>query len=343
MKKLICLLLIGILILSFSGCGEKLPEQITVLTWKDYVPANVLEDFTQETGINVKVRSVETNEEMLEELRVNNAAYDMVILSDYAADAAIKEDLLQKTDFSDMENLRYVNPAYQSKYFDENNEYTLPYSVAGILIAYDTETSGIVIDGYDDLLAPELHGAVVFLNDESALLGITNLILGKESDSTESLDQNIEVLKSLKNSAMHIGGLYPEDKLISGEAKVGVMFTSRLGYATMLREDLEVVYPKEGFLYSMDVMAVPKNAKGSAGSYLLMNYIQDPMVNGKIIPEISCSTTNLSAEQFMEAEYRNSDGYNIAPDKALKGVLMREISEQKQQEFSAIYKQYFKQ
>ncbi|MBR4030482.1 MAG: extracellular solute-binding protein, partial [Clostridia bacterium] len=132
MKRLLCLLLAGILVLTFSGCGkEVLPEQITVLTWKGYLPANILDDFTKETGINVKVRAAETNDEMLEELRINNGAYDMVILSDYAAETAIKEDLLQKTDFSSMENIKYVNKGFQSKYFDKNNEYTLPYASAG--------------------------------------------------------------------------------------------------------------------------------------------------------------------------------------------------------------------
>ncbi|MBR4029961.1 MAG: extracellular solute-binding protein, partial [Clostridia bacterium] len=210
------------------------------------------------------------------------------------------------------------------------------------LIAYDTENTGIIIDGYDDLLAPELFGKIVFLDDENALLGISNLILGKEADAIESFEQNVEVLQTLKRNAIQIGGIYPEDLLITGEAKVGVMFTSELGYATQYNENLEVVYPNEGFLYSLDVMAVPKNAKGASGAHLLMNYIHDPMVNGKLITEISCSTTNISAEQFMDEEYRNSDGYNIDSDKAQKGILMKEISKQKQEEFSTVYKQYFK-
>lgn len=343
MKKLICLLLIGILLLSLSGCGTEVPEQITVLTWKNYLPASVLDEFTEETGIKVKVRAAETNEEMLEELRVNNGAYDMVILSDYAAETAIKEDLFQKTDFSSMENIKYVNKGFQSKYFDKNNEYTLPYASAGILIAYDPQNTAIVIDGYDDLLAPELYGTIAFLDDENALLGISNLILGLDADSSESFEENIEVLQKLKNNAVRIGGIYPEDLLITGDATVGVMFTSELGYAMQYNEDLEIVYPNEGFLCSLDVMAIPKNSKGAEGVYLLMNYIQDPMVNGKIMTEVVCSTTNLSAVQFMDAEYRNSDGYNIASDKADKGILMMQIPEQKQQEFSTIYQQYFKE
>ena len=331
-----------IFVLSIAGCGEKMPTEITVLTWKDYLPASVIDDFTAETGIKVNMKSAETNEEMLEELRRKDGTYDMVILSDYASDIAIKEGLLQKTDFSKMENLKYVNPGFQSKYYDINNEYTLPYSAAAILIAYDPAKTPIVIDSYSDLLAPELLNSIVFLDDESAILGISNIMLGNEPSNVDNLIETQNILKAFNRNAKRTGGQYIEDLLISGDASVGVMFTSDLGYATTYNKNLEIVYPGEGFLCSIDVMAVPVNAKGVAGVKLLMNYIHDPMVNGKIIPEISCSTVNLSAEQFMDAEYRESIGYNIDADKAGKGILMSKISDEIMEEtFNWRYKRYF--
>lgn len=341
MKKVLCMILAMLFAVPLVGCGEKMPTEINVLTWKDYLPVSVADEFTVETGIKVNMKTANTNEEMLEELRKKDGTYDMVILSDYASDTAIKEGLLQKTDFSKMENMKYVNPGFQSKYYDKNNEYTLPYSAAGILIAYDPAKTPIVIDSYSDLTASELLNSIAFLDDESAILGITNIILGKDPANTVGLGENQKLLGKLNRNAMQTGGRYLEDLLISGDASVGVMFTSNLGFATAYNKKLEIVYPNEGFLCSIDVMAVPVNAKGAKGARMLMNYIHDPMVNGKIIPEISCSTVNLSAEQFMDAEYRDSDGYNIDSDKAEKGILMTEVPEEKMKPFRWTYNRYF--
>ncbi len=327
--------------LSLAGCGEKTPTEINVLTWKDYLPVSVADEFTAETGIKVNMKTANTNEEMLEELRKKDGTYDMVILSDYASDTAIKEGLLQKRDFSKMENLRYVNPGFQSKYYDKNNEYTLPYSAAAILIAYDPAKTPIVIDSYSDLTAPELLDSIVFLEDVSAILGLSNIVLGKEPADTSNLKDNHAILRRFNRNAVKTGGKYLEDLLISGDASVGVLFTSDLGFATAYNKNLEIVYPSEGFLCSIDVMAIPVNAKGISGAEMLMNYIHDPMTNGKIIPEISCSTVNLSAEQFMDAEYRDSDGYNIDLDKAEKAILMPELSEEQTQAFEWRYNRFF--
>ncbi len=341
MKKVLCLILVMVFAFSLVGCGEKLPTEINVLTWKDYLPVSVTDEFTSETGIKVNMKTAQTNEEMLEELRKADGTYDMVILSDYASDIAIKEGLLQKTDFSDMENIKYVNPRFQSKYYDENNEYTLPYSAAGILIAYDPAKTPIVIDSYSDLLAAELLHSVVFVDDASAILGLSNIILGKNPANTDNFEENRKVLEGFERNAIQTNGRYLEDLLISGDAPVGVMFTSNLGFASIYNKKLEIVYPSEGFLCSIDVMAVPVNAKSALGAKMLMNYIHDPIVNGEIIPEILCSTVNLSAEQFMDAEYRDSDGYNIDSDKAEKSIFMTEVPQEKMDEFNKIYSHYF--
>ncbi len=340
-KKIWIVLLCALMLMSVSGCN-KMPKEITLLTWEDYVPQTILQDFTQQTGIAVHCETAETNEEMLEKIETSPGAYDLIIATDYAIDTLVQKQLLEEIDYDDIPNYRYVSDGYKGLYYDPNNQYTVPYSTAGILIGYDPQKAGIEIDAFADLLAPELAGKVTYVDDPNAIVGIANLILQQAPDYTETYEESAKILQALSRSILSVDANMPESPLADGTAAAGVMFTSQLGYAMAVNPNLEVVYPKEGFIYTVDAMAIPAGADGKAGALALMDYIHDPVVNGKIMPEICCSTTNVSAVQFMEESYRTSEGYNIQPDKAAEGVLFKPLDETTQTRLNYIYKKYFK-
>ena len=53
-------------------------EKLRLLTWADYAPAEVVQQFTKETGIEVEV-TVSNNEEMISKLRATQGAgFDLV-------------------------------------------------------------------------------------------------------------------------------------------------------------------------------------------------------------------------------------------------------------------------
>lgn len=343
MKKLTCVfsvLLCVLLVLPLAGCSNE-PKEITLLTWEDYVPEQVLKDFTASSGISVNVVTAETNEDMLALIEKDPSAYDLAIVADYAADTLVQKKLLSEIDTKDMENYKYVSDGYKGKYYDKDNKYTVPYSTAGVLLAYDPTKIPFEITSFAQLLDPALKGAVSYVNDANAIVGIANMILESEPDTIKDEWETKKVVRTMSDSICSAESANPEDTLAKGEASVGVMFTSQLGYATAVNPNLEIVYPKEGFIYSIDVCVIPSKAKAPKNAEKLIDYIQDPMVNGKIMPEIGCSTTNTSAVQFMEDGYRGSKGYNIDPEKAGEGVLFRPLDEETQKNFNFIHKKYF--
>lgn len=340
--SVLCVLLSLALVLPLSGCSNE-PKEITLLTWKDYVPEQILKDFTESSGIKVNVVTAETNEDMLGMIEKDPSAYDLAIVADYAADKLVQKKLLAEIDTKDMENYKYVSDGYKSKYYDPDNKYTVPYSTAGILLAYDKTKVPFEITSFAQLLDPALKNTTSYVDDANAIAGIANMILGESPDKSNDTSNMIKIVKKMADSIYSADSETPEEALANGEASVGVMFTSQLGYATAANPNLEIVYPKEGFIYSIDVCVIPSGAKAPKNAGKLIDYMQDPMVNGKIMPEINCSTTNTSAVQFMEDTYRNSKGYNIDPSKAGEGVLFRPLDEESQKKFNYIQKKYFKE
>jgi len=344
MKRITALLLCIVLILSVSGCGgDKGPKEITLLTLTDYIPKDILNEFTEKTGIKVSHVTASSYDEIKTMVEKDPSAYDLVIACDYVIDAMVKGKLLQEIDYKKFENSKYVVPGYTGKYYDPENRFTVPYAAVAILIGYNPYDSGIIIDSYGDLLAPTLKNSIVFTDDPSVIVGISNMAIGKSPNYYNvSMPDTGKILRGLRQNAYvpATSTDFPEDALINGDASVAVLYSMQLGYAISSNTEIEIAYPKEGFIYSIDCMAIPSGADGKDYSMQFINYAHDPVVNGKLCQEIGYSSTNTSGKQFMDEEYRN-DGYNISNDKAGEGVLFLSQTQDEKNKFVNLYKEQF--
>ena len=328
MKKITALLLCIVMLISLTGCGENdIPKEITILTLSNYLPTDTIKDFTADTGIAVKQVTASSYEEIQQMVEQDSSAYDVVIACDYVMDALVKGKLLQEIDYKKFPNDKYVTPGYKGKYFDPQSKFTVPYAAIGVLIGYDPAKAGIIINSYADLLAPSLKDSVIFIDDYEVVVGIANLLAGKSVDYSENLNDTVKICKALSKSRYPISGdvEYPEDLLVEGQASVGLLYTTQLGYAISANPNLEIVYPKEGFLASIDSLAISSGSDAKASAMKFINFIHDPVTNGKAVQEIGYSSANISGKQFMDEEYRN-DGYNIKNSNADQCILVPKIS-----------------
>ena len=73
--------------------------KVVVYNWSEYVPEEVLEQFTEETGIEVVYSTYESNEVMYAKLQLqNNAGYDVVFPSTYYVSKMAREGRLMALD-----------------------------------------------------------------------------------------------------------------------------------------------------------------------------------------------------------------------------------------------------
>jgi spermidine/putrescine transport system substrate-binding protein len=86
-------LLVGIVSAPSAGA-----EELNLFAWSEYVPQSVLDDFTEETGIQVNYESYASNEEMLAKLMSGAASYDLIQPSEYVVEALVKENQLLPLD-----------------------------------------------------------------------------------------------------------------------------------------------------------------------------------------------------------------------------------------------------
>lgn len=177
MKRIIGLIL-SIVMLSlpltvFSGCSTPREEVLKIRNVGEYMDEEIFAEFEQwyyeETGKNITVEASEfiTLEQLVTEIEIDQADYDLICPSEYTVEHMIKKDLLLKVDKSviDVQGTNENgDPLFKSEYLDiikrvdENFEYAVPYLYGTFGIMYDYSKTGEHIDSWEAIYKGEYNG-----------------------------------------------------------------------------------------------------------------------------------------------------------------------------------------
>src|SRR5947209_5326405 len=112
MKRL--LVLLGCCAVLASGCKKSSSANtLNLFAWSEYIPQEVIDGFTQETGIKVAYETYDKNETMLVKLAQSPGHYDLVQPSEYAVEALIRRQMLEPIDFSQVPNVKNLDPKFR--------------------------------------------------------------------------------------------------------------------------------------------------------------------------------------------------------------------------------------
>ena len=298
---LMCMLLVG--------CqSEKEAEPLVIFTWSDYLPQEVLDAFTAETGIPVEYTYFTQNEEMLTKLQAaNGGTYDLVLASDYIIDIAIKEGLVQKLDKNIITNYQYIGEGFKGQFYDPNDEYTVPFAAGTPLIVYDPAKVDIEVTGYNTWWDPSLENSIVVMDSARVVVGMVLKSMGYSLNESDPaiLAQAEEKLMQLKPNILALDYDTPHEKIISGECAMAFMFTPQAYWAVTERPELEVVYPVEGMGYGVDSFFIPSQAPTAEAANKFLQFI----LEGETAAELAMFTQYMccveTAYDYLPEEYFN--------------------------------------
>lgn len=292
--------------------SEETPQEgssteLNLYTWEGMFPQEVLDGFTQETGIKVNYSNFDTNETMLSKLETAKGGdYDLVIADDYIIETVIKEELAQKLDTGKITNYGNINPLFQSQFYDKNNEYTVPYGSGVQTIVYDPTLVDVEIKGYQDLWDASLQSNVGITYNYRVMNGMALKIMGESYNTTDiaKIEEAGAKMLELAPNIRLIKDDNLQDDLLSGEIGVAVMYTSQVTAAMLANPDLKLVYPEEGLGFGIMNQFIPSNAPHADAAYRFIDYILQPEVSAKCYEFLGYYCTNQAADSLIAEEYR---------------------------------------
>ncbi len=318
MKRLLTLMLALLLVLGGALPLARAEEEkvLNFFSWATYIDDDTVARFTEETGIKVNYATFASNEEMLLKMAASGNEYDVILASDYAINILRKDGKLQMLNKELLPNYQNLDPAFLGQYYDENNEYTVPYTAGTPLIVVNPALTDVEITGYADLWNPELKDNLVIIDDARVMIGIVLKTLGYSFNSTndEELAEAKEKLFALRPNVRAFNYDTPHNDMISGEVAVGFMFTPFVLLAMDANPELQVVYPKEGMGFGIDSLVIAKDAPHPGNAHILLNYLLDSEVAGNTAAMQYYLSPVATAYEFIPEYLRDNPAIRIPAD-----------------------------
>ena len=281
-------------------------NQVIVYNWGEYIDPDVLSMFEKETGIDVVYEEYETNEIMYPKIQSGAIAYDVVCPSDYMVQRMIENNLLAEINFDNVPNLKYIDEPYieQSRQFDPENKYSVPYLFGTVGILYNKTMVDEPIDSWGVLWDEKYKDSILMQDSVRDAFGITLKYLGYSLNSTDldELEEAKDMLIKQKPLVQAYVVDQVRDKMIGNEAAIGVIYSGEALYTQMENPNLEYVIPKEGSNLWIDSWVIPKNAKHKENAEKFINFICRPDVAKMNFDYITYSIPNSEGRKLIEDE-----------------------------------------
>jgi len=285
----------------YPGPGEK---KLNVYIWSEYLPKEVIDEFTRRTGIVVRYDLYDSNEAVLAKLESGVADYDLVVPSDYMIRILIHLKLLRPLDKARLKNVGNLDPRFLNKEFDPGNAYSLPYLWGTTGYGYDkTKTGGVGEDSWAPLFEERNKGQILMLDDMRECFAVALKYQGHSLNSTDPavLKQAADLLKKQKPLVKTYNSSDYENILAAGDVWFSHGYNGQL--AKVVASDpkrFAYVLPKEGATLWIDSVALPAGARNVDSIYAFLDYILEPEVAARIVNGIRYASPNVAARKFID-------------------------------------------
>ena len=287
-------------------------KKVVVYNWGEYLDPEILTMFEEETGIDVVYEEFETNEILYPKISSGAIAYDVICPSDYMIQRMIKNDLLAEINFDNIPNIKNIGKEYmdQSRQFDPENKYSVPYCWGTVGILYNKTMVDEPVTSWSILWDEKYKDNILMQDSVRDAFGVTLKYLGYSLNSTDldELTKARDLLIKQKPLVQAYVIDQVRDKMIGNEAAIGVIYSGEAIYTQKENPDLEYVVPEEGSNIWIDSWVIPKNAENKENGEKFINFLCRPDIALKNFEYITYSTPNTEARKMIEDEsIRNSE------------------------------------
>lgn len=305
MKKIVLtLLLLAFCSTAFAG------QELVLYNWSSYMPKEILEQFTKETGIKVTEVTYDSNEAMYAKIKmVKDHGYDLIVPSTDFVIRMREQGLLLKLNKKLLPNMKNLNPRFVGQSFDKGNDYSVPYFWGSSGLAVNTDFISLdKIKSLKDLLNPEFKGRILLLNDVRGVftIGLKANGYSVNDRDPEHIKKAYEFLVKLMPSVKVFDSDAPKQAMLSNEVLIGQLWNGEAFIANGENPSIKYVYPKEGYSLWMDHFSIPRGAKHIENAHKFINFILRPDIGAKIAKELGYSSPNAEAVKLLPKAMRDN-------------------------------------
>lgn len=282
--------------------------ELNLYNWGDYINPEVLERFTEETGIDVNLDTYGSNEEMLAKIQAGAEGYDIIFPSVHMHDIMYQLDLLAKTDIGQHPDFENIDPQFIRAETDPDAEYCLPYAWGNVGIVYNKELAK-GIEGWEDFFQLGKDGKkIILLNDLRETIGVGHIMNGTSVNSTDEAEIEAAAQYIIDNIDGVSAFSYDSIPLVTaGDVAAAHWY---VGANIFVRENPDVLgyfIPEEGATMYQEDMCILAAAPNKENALKFMEFYLKPEISALNVEQQMNGTPNIPARDLIPEEIATNE------------------------------------
>ncbi len=290
---------------------------INVYSWGEFISdgsennLDVNKEFTKKTGIKVNYNTFQNNEELFAKLSGGGADYDIIIPSDYMVSKLIENNMLEKLDFSNIPNYKFISEDFKNLNFDPKNEYSVPYMWGMVGIFYNKNEVKEKEEKitWDILWDEKYKGKILMFDNARDSFAISLLRLGypinvPDAEKWRKAADELLIQKPLVQAYV-MDQIF--NKMQNHEAYLAPYYAGDA--ATIMRNNPEVgfVIPKSGSIRFVDSLCIPRGSLRKRQAEEYINFLCETKIALANVQHTGYSTPHTEAYKYLDEYVRNNE------------------------------------
>lgn len=340
MRKILTLGAAALAMTMAAGAAQA-EGKLSIYHWFEYIPQELLDKFTAETGIEVTMDTYDSNEALLATLKAGGlGSYDVAVPGDYMVEILTKEGMLDTFEPSELSNFDNILPQWLDVSFDPGRRHSIPYQWGSTSFSVNREVFSGEINDTSLIFDPpaELSGKINVLDTQGELLALASIHMGipQCSSDRDQLRALSEMLEQAKPHWASFNSDGAKDVLVSGDVAVGMIWN---GFGAKARNEgapIEYAYPKQGYVVWMDNVVLLKDAPNREAALEFMDFLLEPE-NAAAVTNYAQYTAGVKdVTPLLEEALKTSREQN-PPDDAPAGAFVAVCDQATQELYDAIW------
>lgn len=308
-------LIAAALALGLAGNAAAQDKTLRLLTWADYVPAEVKAQFEKESGYTVEL-TLSNNEEMISKLRATGGAgFDLAQPSQDRITGPQQEFKIYKAmDLSKVKSELFIPSMLSSTKKNttlDGKVYGLPHIWGTDGLAVNTKLAKMT--DYPDLCKAEYKGKTSMRLKRPTLLAFAFAagkdpfaLYGNPTAYSALMDEVGKTLIACKGNVKFYWD--NKDQLINGlrtdEIVGAMMWDTGTWKLSSEKTDIQYLAPKSGAMGWIDTFAIPAKGKNDAAAYAWINFNMRPEIAAKVAGAVGNFTASKGADKLMDEKLK---------------------------------------
>ncbi len=286
-------------------------KRLHIYSWANYIDDGMRKAFEEQTGIEVIVDIMESNEVMLAKLQAGGGnTYSVIYPSNYMVKELASKKMLQELDHRRLSAIKDLFPLHQNPAYDPNNRHSVPATWGTTGFAYRKSLLPNPPQTWADLWSrrSDLNRRLTMLGDARESIGgaLNSLGYSYNSRDPKQIEQAYQKLVELKPSLATFTTDAWRDQLFAGDLLLAMCYSSDAAAATQENADIGFVVPQGGTSLWVDTMAIPIAAPNPEAAYAWLEMTLQPEFAAAAVERLRFSTPSKAAFEKLPIEIQQN-------------------------------------